>query len=69
MNREYYWDPEDATVMVNVTGLYDAELRKFLTEIGEEFSWAGVAYTTAYDDEGTASEWMWLHQARVKVPA
>lgn len=69
MSREYYWDPEDATVMVNVTGIYDAELRKLLTEIGEEFSWSGVAYTTVHDDEGVASEWMWLHQARVKVPA
>lgn len=69
MDREYYYDPVDATVMVNVTSVYDAGLRELLAEIGEEFTWAGVGFTTACDDDGEVSEWMWLHKARVKVPA
>jgi hypothetical protein len=69
MNREYYWDPEAATVMVNVTETYDAELRKLLADLGEEFSWVGVEYSTVCDDDGDVTEWMWLHKARAKVPA
>ena len=69
MESEYYFDPEDNTVMVNVTSLYDAELRKLLAEIGEEFSWSGVTFTTAHDDEGEVTEWMWLQKATAKVPA
>lgn len=62
MESEYYFDPEDNTVMVNVTDAYDAELRKLLAQVGEEFSWLGVEFSTVADGNDV-SQWATLHQA------
>lgn len=67
METEFYHLPERCEVMVNITDLYDAELRKVLAEVGEEFSWTGVEnYSTV--SEGELSQWLYLLGARVRVP-
>lgn len=68
MESEFYYDAERGAVQVNVTGLYGAELQKVLAEVGEEFEWQGAEFQTMTDGGGV-SQWMWLHGARVKVPA
>lgn len=62
MESEYYYDPEDNTVLVNVTDTYDAELRKLLADIGEEFSWSGIAFDTVAEGN-EVSQWATLHGA------
>lgn len=65
MESEYYYNPEDNTVGVNVTDLYDAELRKLLDEVAEEFSWTGIEFTTVADGNDV-SQWATLHQATIR---
>lgn len=67
MESEYYFYPEIGSVAVNVTDVYDAELRKLLAKIGEEFSWVGVEFETVAEGN-EVSQWAWLHGA-TKVPA
>lgn len=62
VESEHYFNPEDDTVLLNVTGAYDADLRKLLAEVGEEFSWAGVEFNTVADGNDV-SQWATLHQA------
>lgn len=66
MESEFYWVPELDAVQVNVTDLYDGELRKVLEEVGEEFEWSHVEYQTTTDGS-EISEWAWLHGAKVKA--
>lgn len=63
---EYYFDAVTQEVMVNVTDVYDAELRKVLTELGGEFSYAGVEYGDLLEDSGEWSQWMFLLGATIK---
>lgn len=62
MESEYYFFPEENTVMVNVTDIYDAELRKLLAEVGEEFSWSGIEFKTVAEGNDV-SQWATLHGA------
>lgn len=62
MESEYYFDPVRRQVMVNVTDVFDADLRKLLAEVGEEFSWVGGEFTTVADGNDV-SQWMLLHEA------
>lgn len=63
---ETYFDAVTAEVMVNVTDLYDAELRKVLTELEGEFSYQGVEYKDLLDEGGEFSQWMFLLGATIK---
>lgn len=63
---EYYFDAVTAEVMVNVTDLYDTDLRKVLTELEGEFSFEGVEYKTLNEDGGGYSQWMFLLGATIK---
>ena len=67
MESEYYYDPNGNTVTISVTDLYDAELRKLLAEVGEEFSWSGVEYRTVADGNDV-SQLAVLHGA-TRLPA
>jgi hypothetical protein len=63
VESEYYYHPSRAAVLVNVTDLYEAELRKVLAEVSEHFSWGSIQYDIVSDDDGELSEWAWLHDA------
>ena len=63
---ESYYDAVTSEVMVNVTDLYDAELRKVLTELEGEFSYEGVEYKGVTEDDGSYSQWMFLLGATIK---
>lgn len=63
VESEYYYHPSRSAVLVNVTDLYEAELRKVLAEVGEDFSWSSIQYRTVTDDDGDLTEWAWLHGA------
>lgn len=62
VESEFWFNPEANTVTVNVTDIYDAELRKLLAEVGEEFSWSGVEFSTVAEGNDV-SQWATLHQA------
>lgn len=67
METEWYHLPERGEVLVNVTDLYGAELRKVLAEVSEEFSWTGVEYVTVTDDDDeSATDWEILLGATTK---
>lgn len=67
MESEYYYDPVTNQVACNVTGLYDADLRKLLAEVAEEFSWVGAEYRTVAEGNDV-SQWLMLHKA-TRLPA
>lgn len=66
---EYYYDDVTAEVMVNVTDIYDADLRKVLTELEGEFTYEGVEYKDLIEDSGGFSQWMFLLGATIKETA
>lgn len=59
METEWCFLPERSEVMANVTGIYDTELDKVLSEIEGSYSWTGVTFESASLD-GEVSEWMFL---------
>jgi hypothetical protein len=63
---ESYYDAVTAEVMVNVTDIYDAELRKVLTELEGEFTYEGVEHKTLIEESGAVSQWMFLLGATTK---
>lgn len=64
MDAEFYYHRSRQAVLVNVTDLYDADLRKVLADVGEHFSWDSIQFQAVADeDDGAVTEWAWLHGA------
>lgn len=64
LDLEWYYDPEQAVVMVNITDVFGVDFENVLTDFEKEFSWTGADYfTEKLGDDGEIEQWVWLLEA------